>query len=271
MSATIIVPIDFTNASRKATEFGIGLSEELDAKLTFLHVIEEENERLVATSKLASFVAGLSLNDIEHEEIILKGKFLEDIGKIAEANNADLVVMGTHGAQGMQKVFGSYALRVVENSKKPLFIVQEKSTYRDIKNIVMTIDLDTESVQIVRHAALLAKKFDAKVHLVGGKHTDSDLKADVNTNMILCINQLKEKEIDFEFHFLERKHFDDNLINFCREIDADLIAATHYENTFYAFSDKFVQHLIMNELHIPILTIESTQTTTTGQFGAMFG
>ena len=271
MSATIIIPIDFTDASRKATEFGIGLSAELNAKLSFVHIIEDEDQRLGATSKLSAFVSSLTLNSIESEQIILKGKFLEDIGKIAEAQNADLVVMGTHGANVLQKVFGSYALRVVENSKKPLFIVQENSEYRDIKTIVMTIDMDTESVQIVRHAAHLAKQFDAKVHLVGGKHTDSNLKADVNTNMILCSNKLREEGVDFEFHFLERKNFDDHLIEFCREIDADLIAATHYESTFYAFSDKFVQHLIMNELHIPILTIESIQTTSTGQFGAMFG
>lgn len=271
MSANIIIPVDFTKASAKAAEFAIGLNTRLNAKLTFLHIIENEEKRQIAVNQLSNFVSDLSLGDVAHEEMVIKGNFLEDIGKIADSSNADLIVMGTHGERGMQKVFGSYALRVVESSKSPLFIVQEESEFKEIKTIVQTIDLEKESVQIVRYAASLAKRFDAKVLLVGGKHDDSDLKTKVNTNMLFCIDQLKEQGIDFEFHFLERKNFDDRLIEFCKEHHGDLLAATHYQSTFYAFSDKFVQHLIMNELHIPIITVESTQTTKTGQFGAMFG
>jgi nucleotide-binding universal stress UspA family protein len=271
MSANIIIPVDFTKAAEKAAEFAIGLNSKLKAKLTFLHIVENDEDRQTAIPSLSSFVAKLSLGEMETEQVVMKGNFLEDIGKIADASNADLVVMGTHGERGMQKVFGSYALRVVESSKRPLFIVQEESEFKDIKTIIQTVDLEKESVQIVRYAAALATRFNAKVLLVGGKHEDSDFKAKVNSNMLFCIDQLKDQGIDFEFHFLERKNFDDNLIDFCKEKNGDLLAATHYQNTFYAFSDKFVQHLIMNRLHIPIITVESTQTTKTGQFGAMFG
>lgn len=271
MNANIIIPVDFTKAAEKAAEFAIQLNAKFHARLTFLHIIESEDSRVAATALLSEFVNKLSLGSYESEQLIVKGKFLEDIGKIADASNADLVVMGTHGERGMQKVFGSYALKVVESSKRPLFIVQEESQFHDIKTIVQTIDLEKESVQIVRYAAALAKRFNAKVHLVGGKHDDSDFKAKVNTNMLFCIDQLKEKGVEFEFHFLERKNFDQNLISFCKENNVDLLAATHYQSTFYAFSDKFVQHLIMNELFIPILTAERSNTSNSGQFGAMFG
>lgn len=271
MNANIIIPVDFTKAAEKAAEFAIQLNAEFHARLTFLHIIESEDSRVAATALLSEFVNKLSLGSYESEQLIVKGKFLEDIGKIADASNADLVVMGTHGERGMQKVFGSYALKVVESSKRPLFIVQEESQFHDIKTIVQTIDLEKESVQIVRYAAAIAKRFNAKVHLVGGKHDDSDFKAKVNTNMLFCIDQLKEKGVEFEFHFLERKNFDQNLISFCKENNVDLLAATHYQSTFYAFSDKFVQHLIMNELFIPILTAERSNTSNSGQFGAMFG
>jgi nucleotide-binding universal stress UspA family protein len=271
MNSNVIIPVDFTKSAEKAAQFAIGLNKTLNAKLIFVHIIDNEENRISATIALSSFVEKLTLGNIETEKIIVKGKFLEDIGKIADASNADLIVMGTHGEKGMQKVFGSYALKVVEHSKIPLFIVQEESEFTGIKTIVQTIDLEKESVQIVRYAASLAQSFNAKVLLVGGKHSDSDFKSKVNTNLLFCIDQLKEKGIDFEFHFLDRKNFDDNLIEFCKERQADLIAATHYQSTFYVFSDKFVQHLIMNELRIPLLTVESTQTTNSGQFGAMFG
>jgi nucleotide-binding universal stress UspA family protein len=96
MSANIIIPVDFTKAAEKAAEFAIGLNSELHAKLSFLHIIDDENDRLTATASLATFVSKLELGSTETEQVIMKGKFLEDIGKIADASNADLVVMGTH-------------------------------------------------------------------------------------------------------------------------------------------------------------------------------
>ena len=126
MSANIIIPVDFTKAAEKAAEFAIGLNSKLNAKLTFLHIVENDEDRQTAIPSLSSFVAKLSLGEMETEQVVMKGNFLEDIGKIADASNADLVVMGTHGERGMQKVFGSYALRVVESSKRQMFIVQEE-------------------------------------------------------------------------------------------------------------------------------------------------
>ena len=271
MSANIIIPVDFTKASKKAAEFAIGLNKNYNAKLTFLHIIEHDDNRVAASVQLKSFISEIDLDGNESESLIIKGKFLDDIGKIAGAADADLVVMGTNGERGMQKVFGSYALKVVESSKKPLFIVQEESEFSELNKIVQTIDLEKESVQIVQHVISLAKRFNSKVILVGGQHDDSQFKVRVNTNMLFCIEQLKQHHIDYEFHFLERKNFDQKLISFCKENQVDLLAATHYQNNFYALSDKFVQHLIMNDLKIPILTVESTQTTSSGQFGAMFG
>jgi hypothetical protein len=149
---------------------------------------------------------------IEVDTKIIEGNVLEDIGKIAESIECDLIVMGTHGERGMQKVFGSYALKVVQSSNIPLVIVQEETAYHHVDAIAMTIDLEKESVQVVKAAALLAKQFGAKIHLVGGRQDDSFLKTKVNTNMHLCKEYLRAEQVDHAFHLLERMKTSSNFV-----------------------------------------------------------
>jgi nucleotide-binding universal stress UspA family protein len=265
----ILIPVDFTQVSDSAVNYVLGMSQKIKLTITLLHIVEKDNEIQLAENKFLAFKANFDFGAVNVTTKVIKGNFLEDIGKVSKTLESSLIVMGTHGERGMQKVFGSNALKVVSNSKIPLIIVQETTHYSEIKTIAMTIDLEKESIQIVKSAATLAKSFNAKILLVGGKHEDSAFKQKVNTNMLLCKDYLINNDINHEFHFLERKHFDQNFIEFCKEQNVDMLSATYYMQTFYAFSDKFVQHLITNELNIPLITIDSTATTSNSQYSFM--
>ena len=267
-SFVILVPVDFTSTAKRAVEYALEFAQKTQGKITLLHVVGKENEVDAAKHQFEDFIAKGGFNAQLETEVTI-GNHLSDIGSIADTLNADLIIMGTHGERGMQKVFGSHALRVVESSKIPLLIVQEETNYRPINKIVMTIDLERESIQIVKNAATIARYFDAEIILVGGKHEDPLLKKKVSMNMLLCKEFLTAEKINFKFELLERKNFDEHLIQYCAQNEVDMIAATFYQNTFYAFSDKFVQHLITNELHIPMMTIDSTSTSHAGQLSFM--
>lgn len=265
----IVIPIDFTPAAFRAVEYAQGLSKKVDTTLILLHIIAKREEEIEAEQRFKEFVRKGNLDSSTVQTKVIVGNYLTDIGTIAESLSANLIVMGTHGERGMQKVFGSYALRVVENSKVALLIVQEESQFRPIKKIVMTIDLERESIQIVKIASTIAHYFDAEIILVGGQHEDPILKKKVSMNMLLCKEYLQKENVNYHIELLERKQFDEHLINYCAEHQVDMLAATFYQNTFYAFSDKFVQHLMMNKLHIPLMTIDSTSTGQSSQLSFM--
>lgn len=256
----ILIPVDFTKAAASAINYALGMATQIHPEITLLHIIEHEREQIAAEQQLESFSADFNFGNLEIHKRVIIGDVLNDMGKIAEGMNASVILMGTHGERGFQKVFGSYALRVVEHSKIPLIIVQEETTFKSIEKIVMTIDLEKESIQIVKTAAALAKYYNAEIILVGGRHDDSILKNKVSLNMRVCREFLTNENIKHEIELLERKNFDTNLIEYCDRESVDMLAASFYQNTFYAFSDKFVQHLIMNELHIPLMTIDSSAT-----------
>ena len=56
-----------------------------------------------------------------------------------------LIVMGTHGVKGIQRLTGSYALKVIRHSKVPFIVVQTKKSSGEIKDIVLPIKFSQET------------------------------------------------------------------------------------------------------------------------------
>merc|ERR1711991_9537 len=56
--------------------------------------------------KLNSIIGNLDLGvgDVDVKAVVKVGNIFDDIGKIAEDKEARMIVMGTHGAKGMQKL-----------------------------------------------------------------------------------------------------------------------------------------------------------------------
>jgi nucleotide-binding universal stress UspA family protein len=266
MNSHFLVPIDFSETTLNALKFASQLSKSNDDTFTLLHVIKQESDRLVAKQQLDAIIQSSGIAEDKISGKIIVGKFLNDIGKIAESIEASLIVMGTHGSSGLQKVFGSNAMKVVSHSKTPLLIVQENSVFHSIKKIVLTIDLEKESIQVVKYAAKIGELFNAEICLVGGLHTDEMLKRKVDTNILLCKKHLNEHGLKYSVELLETKNFEKNLIDFCSSYGADMLAATYYQDTFQLFSEKFVQTLSTNSLNIPLLTIDNESISSGSQY-----
>lgn len=263
---TYLVPIDFTDVTENALNYAIEMSNDSDNEIILLH-IEGEHEVKVAESWLTDLVKKYQ-GDYEGKisSKIVSGKVAADISEVAKEVNASFIIMGVHGENRFQKLFGSRAVKVISASKTPFIVVQKGTTFKQIKTIAMTIDLDTDSVQVVKTAVELCKFFRSDLVLVGGDHTDSRLKRKVNANMKIALSYLRTHKIDSSVIFLERKEFGEKLLVYCKRNKVDMLAATYYMNTFQLLSDKFVQKLLNNEVGIPVLTIDSESMNRGSQF-----
>jgi nucleotide-binding universal stress UspA family protein len=87
--------------------------------------IEEEIDR-AAKERMHSFVKEHN-NDILIEECVLIGNVAHEILNLANKRHADLIIMGTHGYQGFEKIlFGSVAEKVVKTAPCPVLTVKPK-------------------------------------------------------------------------------------------------------------------------------------------------
>ena len=141
----ILVPTDFELASTDALEHAVGIAKSFGARLTLLHVWAVPiypymdfmlNTTLIsrvedaATHRLASALEQLQ-KEVPSASAVLKhgmpsGTILDTIEEL----EPDLIVMGTHGRQGVSHAFlGSIAEKVVRSSKIPVLTVHASKSH----------------------------------------------------------------------------------------------------------------------------------------------
>ena len=107
------------------------------------------------------------LKDIKVVPVIKHYKVFSEVAEVAEKHNADLIVMGSHGADGLQEIFiGSNTERVVRTSDIPVLVI--KGDIKDFKptNFVFASDFEEESVPALKKAKAMADLLGSKLHLV---------------------------------------------------------------------------------------------------------
>jgi nucleotide-binding universal stress UspA family protein len=204
------------------------------------------------------------------ETKVITGSLFEDMGKAAHLLSASLIVMGTHGAHGMQKVFGSNAVKMISNTSAPLLITQGKKTVEKIKNIVMPFSFAKESIQISTFAGSIAQKFNATIHLVGFHDKDEWLEGHTRTNQKIVRQLLTDNNIKHEIVNLSKKEsYEKELMDYSASVDADLIAAAYFKEGIMPSPNSFIQIIIENELQIPLLTVNSEELSVTSGMSFM--
>ena len=130
----ILVPVDFSSHAERAVRRAAQLAQANDAQLTLLHVVEdtvlyddfydpiipidlEYETNLVekATERLTRWVEELEIGSPEIQVVL--GTPTHTILSTAEARNADLIVMGTHGRKGIARLLGSTTRAVITRAR----------------------------------------------------------------------------------------------------------------------------------------------------------
>ncbi len=256
-----LVPYDFTPVTRSALDYALAMAKAFDAKVEIFHLIKDESIRPEAETKFAQLID--SLGEDEKKKVFSKievGSIFKDISKQADEGDAHLMIMGTHGAHGLQKVFGSHAIKVVKSSNTPFLVTQENGTPRNIKRIVMAVDLAKESVQIVKYASELAKKFGAEIHLTCQPKEDEFLSRQLENNILKARKYLKNQGVHYEVDMLRGAHgLAHEVIEYGKKHDADLFAVVHSSESLIPQFDTFSQDMITNEWGIPVLIMNGNE------------
>lgn len=140
---SILVPIDFSDTSKKALVYAVRMAEQFGATITLLNVVEpvatpdfayhplmlETNQiKEAAKTQLAALVKKLNLPEKLIERTIVRfGAPFTEITEAARTLKVDLIIITTHGYTGLKHVFlGSTAERVVRHAPCPVLTVRQK-------------------------------------------------------------------------------------------------------------------------------------------------
>jgi nucleotide-binding universal stress UspA family protein len=275
----IVVPWDFTHVAEHALSHAVKISRMVGNEVCLLHIVDEnikpaeEGEKKANLNRIAD-ENGKKYN-MHISSHIEKGTIFSAISSFANDKDASLVVMGTHGMKGMQKLTGSWALKVIVKSRVPFIVVQDPPKDQDrYHNIVFPVDFRGENKEKMKMAIFMGKYFDSKIHMLKAVTSDKILAKKIAVNMGFAIKYLIQNNIEYEIHEVPRSDMAQQTIDFAQKINADLILIVTTKNI--TFADYMVganeQYIIANSSKIPVCCVNPKATfAKTGQFMGGWG
>ncbi|HUX09220.1 MAG TPA: universal stress protein [Terriglobia bacterium] len=191
----ILCPVDFSEYSAKAYDYAQSLAQRYGAKLLLEHVIQpltstypyyafpeaiEEvfwNLETRAGEQLSEFVSAHQVDGFETQRFVHKGTVPDCVLAFAESEGADLIVMGTHGRHGFDRLtMGSVAEKVLRKAHCPVLVVrkpahdfvhpQDSAEPVGLQRILYCTDFSDYSSRALTYAMSLAMEYNAELTLL---------------------------------------------------------------------------------------------------------
>lgn len=274
----LIVTWDFTVVSENALEHAIRISRTINQEINLLHILKPNTPKSEADEKKTKMESVCEEAHrkfgIKPQVVLLEGSIFKEISKYASDSKASFVVMGTHGMNISQRIFGSWALKVIVGSSVPFIVVQDKpASLEKYSKVVFPVDFKSENKETLNWAIYFGKYFNSKVCLFKYPVKDKSLQRKINTNLNFAIRFLMQNNLTYEIFSPERSNnFTNETINFAKSINADIIltVTTKYISILdYMFGAK-EQKMIANKEKIPVMCINpKANFAAVGQF--MYG
>lgn len=214
----ILVPIDFSDRSKKALQVADKFAQLFDGKITpfYSHLpISELDEpyALGMSSKiyqnfesleeqLTTRVKEVAENNVDPSRLdkpsVVLGNAAESI--IDASEEYDYIIMSSHGRTGFSRfLLGSVAEKVLRLAHTPVMIVENESDVDDFKKIMVTTDFSDNAAEAYPYVIDIAEKSGAKVdliHVLSFEQFDEEEKD-------LSLRKIREERLKL----LEKEHF----------------------------------------------------------------
>jgi nucleotide-binding universal stress UspA family protein len=181
----ILCPIDFSDISQHALDHAAAIARWYEARLTVLYVFasvpamdlpplvlaDDDRQRLLGDMRQAA--AGVPLEVGTEFRVEEAGYVHEGILAQLEATQSDLLVLGTHGRSGFQRLFlGSVTEKVIRKVTCPALVVPPRAA--DVlpggpvqfRRILCPVDFSDSSLEALAYAIRMAEESDARLTLL---------------------------------------------------------------------------------------------------------
>jgi nucleotide-binding universal stress UspA family protein len=194
----ILCPVDFSDYSRRALDHAIAIARWYESTVTALHVFSPaliapygpgpivfepivltlaDRDQLLANTK--AFIEAETAPGVAIEAVIREGNTAAQILDQATKMSADLLVIGTHGRSGFERLLlGSVAEKVLRKARCPVLTVPRRlpdavpSGPVVFKRILCAVDFSESSMHALKYALSLAQEADGCLtilHVLGAE------------------------------------------------------------------------------------------------------
>ncbi len=278
MCKKIVVGVDFSDCSMNALEHAVIIARNAHAGITMVwanHLdyskeifsVEPDNLRTEVQKRFEDLVEKYRSQLAPNTDIdfrMEKGKVYKVICNVAKEVNAFLMVIGTHGSSGFEEFWiGSNANRIVSASRLPIITIRAGvDSNKDLKTIVMPLDSTKITRQKLPITALLAKYFDAEIHVLGVfTSPQDDVRYRIKNYVAQTEDYLKENEVRYRIVYLDASNITDAVLDYAKKVNANLISImTEQETTTSNLWLGPYAAQMVNHSPIPVLSVHMENT-----------
>lgn len=270
----ILVPTDFSEEAENALKVAAQLAKKFGSEIFLTHILELPLNQLSSLSSQTELPEAMFFMRLAHQrfEEVLDKDYLEgvtvyehveyrkgfgNINDICKEEEIDMIVMGSHGADGFKEMFiGSNAEKVVRSSKVPVLVIKNNHDQFDVDNLVFASDFKNDSKETYAQASKIAEAFNAKLHLL----------MVITASNFLTTNEAEKRIREFiagtsfenySLNIYNDESIESGILNFSKTVDADLIGiSTHGRQGIAHFFNGSISEDLVNHANRPVMTFK---------------
>jgi nucleotide-binding universal stress UspA family protein len=272
---TILVPTDYSDASRNALHYAMELAKLSKAKILLFHAYqiplptgdipvmlispaELEKENVDRIKKLEKELAKKYSDEIKVEHMVRAGFVSDEIVASAHEKKADLIVMGIKGESKLSRVLiGSNTVTVIHKSKTPVLAIPEGCKYKKPEKMLLAYDY---RIKVSKDILGLLKNFTG---LFKAKLLVLDMvkpvEVPVYENAVAGLSiESSLKDIDHSLYFPEGEDLVAEINSFVGNYKADWVVMIPHQHKFLSglFHKSNTKQMAFHT-HVPLLTFHS--------------
>ncbi|MDX5339507.1 MAG: universal stress protein [Cyclobacteriaceae bacterium] len=253
----VLVPYDFSETANYALNFAVSLAKNYpQVEISLLHVVETpvttgmgtmggglesvpafENQvffmELIETRKkqFATLEKKFEGSDFGFSTKISIGNVFKGISETINAQNPDLIIMGSKGSSGLEEVIvGSNTEKVVRTANCPVITIKAETDVKDMKKVVFASDFRESDELVANRFKRMQNLFNADFYFVivntpGNFETTREAMSRIKA----YVKKYKFENVKAEIY--NSLSEEAGILEFADDIDADLIAMTTHGRT----------------------------------------
>ncbi|WP_158728817.1 MULTISPECIES: universal stress protein [unclassified Flavobacterium] len=277
----ILVPTDFSDCANNALKVAIGMAKRHNATLHLLHSVEpiyfgRTYNVLGSMVDLQSTMVNIgTTNLLVHEQKIVSvqginvntfcavGSVSSIVDNYVIEHNIDLVVMGTHGANGFKEFFaGSNTYDVIKSATCPVLSIPQSFDKTGFNSILFPIRAVDGVIEKYDYIKPIVEKNDAVIHILGvAFENDMQERYAVNVDFDTVKKAINHDATYMTYEAVQSTDIADTILAVANKRNDDLmiINATLDKKWYQFFKGNYTQKII-NHSKIPVLSVKPELT-----------
>lgn len=271
----ILVPTDFSAASKNAIEYAAEFAQVIGAKITLFNVYHTppvviEVPVVVPSPEEMKKESITNLEAIRDQIWSTHGKIpdiscacalgfeVDEINTYADKNNIDLIIMGMQGAGWLrEKLIGSITTAVIRDGKHSVLSIGESMKFSIPKKIVLAYDYEELDDNVLKPLKEFSKLFDSHLFIlnVGDERetVDAHISDQVHNQKIEALFG----SIRYSLHYRTNENLVEGINRFIKRHEADLLVMIPREHSIIKniFIEPSTKQMAFR-VNVPLLSVK---------------